>query len=387
MVVAVLALLGAADQLGACDLHRHTRGELGRLIRLHAIDAGVNYSWDRFTVELAGPSAELPFALRFLAAFLSDAKFEESKLPDAISRYASTRAWQCGSGQRLSLLNLNFHLRADDPRFQFPPPTDVERYPFAEVVSWIRTRWLEGPIEIALAGNFDPQMAIDVTAATVGALPPRHEATPLRHDERAVFLTKLHRNLSVVPLADHAATVQFAWIAKDLANVRTLRALLFANSALADRLRVKLREERGATYSPIDRVVREAAQPDFGFANIEITFDPKQAKGLSERVLKMADELARRGLTPQEFSRLRAPLIARAAEDLRRNSWWLDEVLSRTQSQPTVLDAARTLTSDFASLTLEEVNRAAATHYRFAKANVVGIIPADAKPAAPATKR
>jgi len=370
--------------LGSSDLQRHTRVELGRLIRLRAVEAEAKFQLDRFALEVQGPSTELPFALRFVAAFLSDVKFEESKMSQALSIYAAEWAAVNGSSQNLSRMDRDFRLRADDPRFRFPPQSDVARYPFAEVVAWVRSRWLDGPIEIALAGDFDPPTAIDTTAATIGALPARHEAAPLRDDERVAWPAKPYRNLNTVPLADHAATVQFVWTANDLANGRIKRALLLANDGLIDRLRVKLRDELGVTYDPLGGIVRDAAQPDFGFANIEITFEPKQAQALSDRVLKLADEFARQGLTPEEFSRVREPQIARTAAALRTNAWWLDEVLARAQSQPALLDEARTAATDFASLTREEVNRVAATHYRYPHAHVVGIVPEAVAPAATA---
>jgi len=365
--------------LGACDLHRHTRGELGRLIRLRAVEAGVTYALDRFAIELQGPSTELPFALRFVAAYLSDLKFEEAKMSPALSNYAAGWAALVGSSQTLSRTDRGFYLHAHDPRFRFPPLADVARYPFAEVVAWVQSRWLDGPIEIALAGDFDPQAAIDATATTIGALPTRHEAAPIRGDERVALPAKLYRNLSPVPLADHAATVQFAWTANDLANVRVKRALLLANDGLVNRLRGKLRDELGVTYDPLGDIVRDATQPDFGFADIEITFEPKRAQALSDRVLKLADEFARQGLTLDEFSRVREPRIAHTVAALRTNAWWLEEVLARAQSQPALLDEARTAVTDFASLTLKEVNRAAATHYRLTNAHVVGVVPAPAK--------
>ena len=82
---------------------------------------------------------------------------------------------------------------------------------------------------------------------------------------------------------------------------------------------------------------------------------------------------------PPSITTIREPRIARTVAALRTNAWWLEEVLARAQSQPALLDEARTAVTDFASLTLKEVNRAAATHYRLTNAHVVGVVPAPAK--------
>ncbi len=370
----------ALNLLGVCDLGRHTRVELGRLIRMHAVEAGVDYNGGQFSVSVEGPASELDFGLRFLAAFLSDTKLEEAKLPAARSAYAATVGWVVGSSQRLSLCELNFYVRGNDPRFLLPGAAATEAVPFAAIAEWGRSRWLEGPLEIALVGDIAPDSAVEVARASIGALPPRHPVAPLAETERCAFPAKLYRNLAHAPMPDRAATVQFAWVARDLADARQRQALILANNVLRDRLRVKLREELGATYSPLSRVEWMPEQPDFGFANMEITFDPRHAQKLAERVLQLADELARNGMSADEFARARAPLAAVAAENLRGNDWWIGAVLPYAQSVPAVLEGARALRSGYESLTLAEAN-AAAKHLGLAGAHVAGVIPAAPKPA------
>ncbi len=76
-------------------------------------------------------------------------------------------------------------------------------------------------------------------------------------------------------------------------------------------------------------------------------------------------------------------VVAQAAEYPLRNVWWLETVLARAQSCPASLDDARTLKSDYESITLDEVNRAAAEHFRASSAYVCGIIPEAPPPQAP----
>jgi zinc protease len=151
--------------------------------------------------------------------------------------------------------------------------------------------------------------------------------------------------------------------------------LQLATDGLVDRLRLKLREELGATYAPNGDVNRNLLQRDFDYAWVQLTFEPKQVKTMIDRVIKVADELARRGLTKEEFARLREPRRVQAGESLRSNEWWLNQVLLTAQTQPAVLDDARSLSSAFTELTRDEVNRAAASHFRAERSNIIGVSP------------
>ncbi len=97
---------------------------------------------------------------------------------------------------------------------------------------------------------------------------------------------------------------------------------------------------------------------------------------MAERVIFMADQLARQGISNEEFEHLGEPLRVRAREDLRNNWWWLNNVLLYAQSQPAVLADARSLPTIFSTLSRDDINRAA-THFIAAKSNVVGASPAN----------
>jgi hypothetical protein len=116
-------------------------------------------------------------------------------------------------------------------------------------------------------------------------------------------------------------------------------------------------------------------QRDFAFAWAHLTFAPTKAKQWSERVLKIADELATSGVTAGEFQRLREPRRAMAASNGGKNEWWLQQILITAQTVPATLDDVRLEPTVFESLTRDEVNRSAAAHFRLARANVIGAMP------------
>ncbi|MBP9914537.1 MAG: insulinase family protein, partial [Opitutaceae bacterium] len=369
----------AAALLGRCDFGRQSREELGRLIRVRGVTARVTSDGNQLFVVMEGPTTELPFAFQFLTAFLSDVKLEPSRLTQALSDYAARTNPLIGSIDGFARTEFQVQMNNRDPRFWVTAPAQVASYKFDDIAAWVRTHWLAGPLEIGVAGDFDPAAAVAAAAAGVGTLAPRGAAA-IADRERLTLAQKPYRNITLrYGSPEKAAVVYFAWPARHLADTRAARALQLATDALVDRLRVKLREEKGVTYAPAGGVDRAPSQPDFAYAWLKLGFDPALVKKLAERVNKIADELARRGLTEEEFTRLSEPLRTRAAENLRNNDWWLHKVLLRAQTEPAVLDDARTLSTGFADLTRDEVNRAAADVFPIANAYGVGAAPAQEK--------
>jgi zinc protease len=365
--------------MGKSDLGRMTRDDLWRLTSCRAVEGSWTFDDNDFVIQLTGPSAALPFALRSLTAYLADVKLEPAKLLDALSSYPALTAEFVNSTSGSTKVERRFRVTGEDPRFRLPPVDEVKRYSFETVAGWMRTHWLEGPIEVGIAGDFKADDAIAAAAASIGALSRRHEP-PAAERERTVFLGKPYRNLTFINLPDKTASVSLFWPVRDAGDLRVFRALRVAAAALEDGLRVTLRQNLGATYAPSGGVFRAADQPDFGFISVDVTFDPSKAQKMAERAIKLADNLARHGLTKEEFARLREPLRAAALEDLRSDEWWLANVLIRAQSQPAVLAEARTHGTAYDDLSRDEVNRAAASHLVAAKSNAVGYIPQAALP-------
>lgn len=367
----------SSSLLGRCDFNRQPREELSRIIRLRGVTARITDTGNQLLLSLEGPAPELPFAFQFLTAFLSDVKLEPARLTQALSDYAGYINPVLGSVEGYARSEFNFQMHNKDLRVAFATPGQVAGYPFPAIAAWIREHWLDGPLEVGLAGDIDPAAAVSAAAATLGTLGPRRDP-PVTPDERLALPVKPRRAIIQHHGAnDQAAVVYFGWPAP-VADTRESRALRFATDALIDRLRLQLREQRGATYAPTGSVDRSPVQPDYAYAWLRLAFAPAQSAKLSALVNHVADDLARHGLTADEFARLGAPLRAQAGEDLRSNTWWLLQVLLYAQTRPGVLDDARTHAQAYADLTLADVNRAAAW-LRLANASGIGASPARGK--------
>jgi predicted Zn-dependent peptidase len=154
--------------------------------------------------------------------------------------------------------------------------------------------------------------------------------------------------------------------------------------ALAHRVEDSLREDFGASYGIVAGVEQKPYAPDFEFVFLALRFEPGKAVALTQRAVRLAEQLGRDGLTPDDFARALAPQRTAAREELRRNAAWARAALCWAQAQPGALERARDRLPLLESLTREEVNAVARQVLRRGADHRVIVLPKSAGADAPA---
>ncbi|NIP93637.1 MAG: insulinase family protein [Akkermansiaceae bacterium] len=159
-------------------------------------------------------------------------------------------------------------------------------------------------------------------------------------------------------------------------DIKPTRRLNVLASILDDRLREKLREELGATYSPQAHANASMAF-DYGNLSAMSLGKPEDAEKVSRIIVEMGAELAEKGATADELDRALKPILSNLEKTLRDNSYWLGTVMAQSQEHPHRLDWARGRDSDYASIKLEEINALAAEYLGNENAARITITPND----------
>ena len=257
-------------------------------------------------------------------------------------------------------------LRGGDRRFGYPE--DAEKLLALEIDDlrpWLDTHFSNGRIELNLVGDVDPSEAREAILETFGAIPPRTGPAELpaaarEVEQPAAPATKTFTYESKIP---QGRAIVF-WKAPGLrGNEETFRRLQILASILDDRLREKIREELGAAYSPQGAATGSPALNDYGFLVAFNVGTPDDVPTLLEASLEQAAELAAEGASEDELDRALKPALSSVQQNLRDNQYWLG-VLSGSTERPELLDLARSLPEDMASIDLETVNRLAAEYLR-----------------------
>ena len=270
-------------------------------------------------------------------------------------------------------------LRSGDPRFATPNREIMQTRTLDELKSWLAQPLASGYLEVTIVGDVDPDLAMQAVASTLGALPEREAAKPIVASQRALHFpsghpTKEFQFTSQTPCALSVVS----WPTSGSRDVsQDARARVLAD-ILNDRLRLKVRTDLGATYTP--SVVRYSSDafPDFGYMQAGMTVDPNQAQKISSLVAEIADNLATGSISDDEFQRALKPVLASLDEVVKDNVYWLN-TLADSQEHPEVLEAARNIVKNYQSITKPEIEALAKQLLSADKATTISLIPTEAK--------
>ncbi|WP_438482099.1 M16 family metallopeptidase [Oleiharenicola lentus] len=367
-------------------LGKHSVDDLQRLLAGKTVGLGFGAQTDAFTFSGSTNRDDLLLQLQLFCAFITDPGYR----PEAM------RQMQKGAEQLYNRLahtlegplQLEFSrlLASGDVRFGLPPKDVLLSRNTDELKSWLSPQFAKGPIEIAIVGDFDPDATVTAVAQTFGALPKRAKKPDYdkarKVSKPAEPLVKSYEVATEIP----KGLVQLYWPATDARDVKIARRFRLLADVLADRLRVKIREQMGGTYSPNAGADLSDTYPNYGFIAASATVAPDEARAIADAMKAAAASLYTDGVTEEELVRVKQPILTGLRESSRTNPYWLGSVLSSAQEFPERLDWSRTRYSDNESVTAEELTALAKQYLDPAKTSEVIVLPAPkAEPAAQPT--
>ena len=271
-------------------------------------------------------------------------------------------------------------IHSDDPRFSLPERSILDSRSTAEVKAWLAPALAESYMEIAVVGDVDVEAVIKSISETFGALPKRadkkQDFTKERlvkmpdatHDRDFNFTTEIPRGYALA-----------YWPTADMLDIKRTRRLSLLGQILDDRLRIKIREELGETYSPAGYHVASDTYKDYGYMTAMATLKPEQVEKVKPMFVQIAESIIKGGISEDEFKRAREPILAQLVQMRRDNKYWQQNVLRCAQEHPERLDWARSFVEDFSSITKEDLQELAKKYLHSDRALVIGIIPHEAK--------
>lgn len=344
----------ASASLLTGGLSRISVEELYRLLSLEPV--GLQFAVTEGSFQFSGTTtpAKLDFALRLLSAYLTDARWDAKAVAAAKVNLASYHNEQLGTSEGVLKLRNFYELTGRDARYRTPSGKDIAALEVADLRNWLDPILREEPIDCALVGDFDPEVAVALLARTLGSLPARHGVRPQTYP---IHFAKqpCEFNFSGPAQVDRAA-VQILWPADQGRDVHDSRRLEVLAAILANRLIQRVREDLGAAYSPTAHYWQSSIGTDEGYLMAYVTTAPKLATKVRKLILQEAANLAKRGATPAELTDAVEPLLARSRVQLKGNSYWLWNISLRAFENAEVLTWPATRSLDFERITLIEVN-------------------------------
>lgn len=351
----------------AGGLGRHSADELQRVLAGRTVGTSFAVQSDAFTLGGTTNRADLLLQLQLITAYLTDPGFRD----EAMRQYAKgvevfyTRLGNAVEGPLQ--LEVPRRLAGGDPRFGVPPREAALARTPAEARAWLTREFSRGALELAIVGDFDPAEAAAAVAATLGTLPPRAAKPAYTAERRVDFPAAALSERFFTTTEIEKGIVQVFWEATDSRDANISRRLGLLGAVLNDRLRVKIREQMGDTYSPNAGVNLSDTFTGYGHLVATVVTSPDKARAVIDAVKAAAADLHANGVTEEELVRAKQPALTGIRQSMRTNPYWLGNVLSAAQEQPERLEWARTRLSGTEAITAAELSEFAKQYLNPAK--------------------
>ena len=356
-------------------LEAHSFSDLKRIVADKLVAVNFAVSDDAFQLYGNCSPSMLEMELQLCAAELTAPGYREEAREDFLSALPGYYAQFEHTPEGVVTRDLLPFLRSGDVRFAVAPREVAQKITMDDLKAWLSEPLRHGYMEVAIVGDIEPDAALAAVAKTLGALSKRSADKPSFAKERQIRFPEAAKTKEFRFVAETPRALSLVcWPTDGARSVsRDLRTGILAR-VLYDRVRLKVRQELGATYSPHVDSVSPDAYPDYGLLIAEMTVEPKQAAEIGPLVAKMGAELAAGEISDDEFQRAIKPVLSSLDDMVQNNGYWL-YLLGRCQEFPNSLDAARTQKAEYASITKQEIQSLAEKYLAADKSTVISIVP------------
>jgi zinc protease len=364
-------------------LVEHSSDDLRRLTAGKQVGAGFAIGEDAFQFGGATTAEDLLFQLELMQAMLESPGYRPDLLPLIQSQIPLIFEQFQHSAQGPLLLDFLPKLLLEDDRatllgFQlFPSQESLAAMDMETLKAALAGPLAEAPIEITIVGDVDPEEVKLSVGRTFGTMPARESLMLPAVMPQAKVAVGLQMTREI-DTEDEIASLILLFPTTDGIDDRTRRHISFLGSVVDDRMRLRVREELGAAYSPSAGAGSSQTWLGLGAIMIQAAGEPAGAQDLLEASLGVAAELAESGVTQEEIDRLVAPVLKQLRDARRTNAYWLD-ALTEAQSNPRSLEASSTVLTTFENLEIEFLNELARRYLAPERGSYLLVLPSSSE--------
>ena len=357
-------------------LKAHSADELRQLFAGKTVGMDFVVGDEAFMLSGRTTPADLEAQLQLLTAFLTAPGYREESERQFRKNLDPMYVELAHTAEGIMADKVVAFMHSDDSRFGFPANEVMQKRTLAELAAWLKAPLAEGYLEVSIVGDVEVLAVMQAVAKTLGALPARAVVKPVYAKERNVPFPKgpSTKDISFSTEIPKAISALY-WPTGDMLDIKRTRRLSLLGAILDDRLRLKVREELGETYSPACYHVASDTFTDYGYMTAMIECKPEQAAPITTLVTKIADELAAGPISDDELERARKPLLTQLEQMRRDNRYWSQNVVRNCQEHPERIGWAKSLLSDFQGITKEEVQALAKQFLGKGRAVAVKVLP------------
>ncbi len=272
--------------------------------------------------------------------------------------------------------DLDFLIRSGDRRWKSPDPASIKSVTPKSFEAFWKPLLAQGPIEVAIFGDFERAPAIAALEKSFGALKPRK---PLKADVKTLQMSFPATNQKPLRLTHKGPANQvaalIAWpTGGGLDRITESRELEILAAIFRDRLFEKFRSEKAASYSPDMTNNWPDDFPDGGYLMAYTQVRPEDVDLFYAFADEVAKNLISNPVSADELQRAVEPVKQYVGRASSGNTFWLQQ-LKGAAFNPARFDALGHLYSDFSNVSPVRLQELAAKYFRDEKAWKLTVVP------------
>ncbi|MFP4444966.1 MAG: M16 family metallopeptidase [Desulfosudaceae bacterium] len=358
-----LSELGA-DVINQSGFGRLTREELLQALAGKKATISLSVADDRFYLNGYCATDEVSLLFQLLHTFYHDFGCRSDARQRVLAGYDRQYDELTHTiGGAMALSGVRF-FAGGDSRFGLPPERDAfEEVSLEEIRGWMHRALRQEAPEISVVGDFEPDEMITAVADYFGSMSLWEKGPPGENGKTAdrrgpVFPSGRTLELRV-PTKIDKAFVNVGWPTDDYWDIHQTRRLSVLADIFSDRMRRTIREEFGHTYSQYAYNRLSKAYNGYGAFHAAAEVAPADSRAVLDRIRGIAADIIDKGVTDEELTRAREPIINHIKKTVKTNTYWLNSVLTGSRRHPEKLDWCRNFLDDYAAITSAEVTRLA----------------------------
>ncbi|HUT43776.1 MAG TPA: insulinase family protein, partial [Desulfobacterales bacterium] len=329
---------------------------------------------DRFLFKGETVSNEVSLLFQLLYAHIIDSGFRKDAYELSLKRYKQKYMALSRSIDGAMALSGSRFLAGGDHRFGLPDDETFKKLTIDDIKSWISPLIGNNDIEVSVVGDVDIDSIIQLTAQYFGSLTLHPTVNTQKELKLPVFPVGQSQTISVQTKILKGLII-VGYPTEDIWNINRTRRLSILSDIISDRFREQIREKLGSAYSTFAFNRPSRAYPGYGVLQAMAYVDPNESDMIIKEIKKIVSNLAKDGVTQDELSRAKEPTLTGIKDMFRKNSYWLDTVLTGSKNHPQKIDWSRTILKDYASITKERVSNIAKKYLVNDKAAAIIIKP------------
>ena len=349
-----LAFLGE-EVLKASGLGNLDTDQLEEALAGKKVSIGFQLNDNYFSLSGSGDPKEAELIFQLIDHYLNDPGYRGEALDLTKTLYKQKYDSLMRMPEGIMKIKGDSFLAKNDTRFGLPHPDTINQYTLNDIENWVAPYFQNSPVEVSIIGDFDEENIIGLASKYLGALEKRKNFPDKFTPAGKIIFPKGEQLELKIKTKIDSGVVRVAFLTDDFWNIRQTRQLTVLSRVFSERLRLVIREDLGATYSPYAYNDPSKIFKNYGILHVVAKVNPEKHTFVYNKIKDIVNSIIMDGITKKETDLALKPVLNHLKVIRKTNDYWLNSVMANVSVYPEKFDWANTIMHDYNAITQDDL--------------------------------